>query len=350
MPTASGIVSDHFPESRPTAIGLFSSINNIGAIIGPNLGGWIVSRFSWHYIFYINLPIGVILTGLILLLLKDPKVLTKTAVDVGGAFLLAGSILFGMFGLNLIGDNYSSLTVFLGAVAATSGLASAFFFMYRERRVEQPIIDLVLIRSRPFLAANFLNFIMGACFFGLFAFIPLYAVSVHHFSTLASGMILTPRSIGVILTSVITSFLLNRLGYRRPITLGFGITGSMILLLIPAWPFWHVIASKDWTVETLFLLILGCGIGAGVSNPAASNACIELMPERVATIVGLRNFFRTLGGSFGVFVITFILHFSTTSMTGFAVVFAGFGAAMLCAIPLVLVIPDCRLSRAPAGD
>ena len=60
LPTASGIVSDHFPESRQTAIGLFSSIFPVGGIIGPNLGGWIVSRYSWRYIFYINLPIGAL--------------------------------------------------------------------------------------------------------------------------------------------------------------------------------------------------------------------------------------------------------------------------------------------------
>ncbi len=75
VPTASGIVADEFPKSREAAIGLFSSIFTVGAIIGPNLGGWVVSRYSWRSIFYINVPIGVLLLGAGMLLLKDSRTL-----------------------------------------------------------------------------------------------------------------------------------------------------------------------------------------------------------------------------------------------------------------------------------
>ena len=78
LPTAAGIVSDQFPENRERAIGLFTSIFPIGGIIGPNLGGWIVSRYSWRYIFFINLPIGLVLIALIMVLLKDSKVSFST--------------------------------------------------------------------------------------------------------------------------------------------------------------------------------------------------------------------------------------------------------------------------------
>ena len=74
LPTASGIVSDHFPENRETPIGLLSGMWSVGAIIGPNLGGWIVSQYSWRYIFYINFPVGIVLICLIMVLLKDPGV------------------------------------------------------------------------------------------------------------------------------------------------------------------------------------------------------------------------------------------------------------------------------------
>src|SRR5512136_815985 len=84
LPTAAGIVSDQFPEHRERAIGLFTSIFPIGGIVGPNLGGWIVSRYSWRYIFYINLPIGILLIALILLLLKDSKVFSPPHIDFKG--------------------------------------------------------------------------------------------------------------------------------------------------------------------------------------------------------------------------------------------------------------------------
>ena len=116
LPTASGIVSDHFPESRERAIGLFSSIFPIGGIIGPNLGGWIVSFYSWRYVFYINLPIGIGLLVLSFIFLKDSKVFTRRHVDVGGASLFSGAMLFLMFGLNLIGESFSLLYSLFAAI------------------------------------------------------------------------------------------------------------------------------------------------------------------------------------------------------------------------------------------
>ena len=107
LPTAAGIVSDQFPEHRERAIGLFTSINQLGGIIGPNLGGWIVSRYSWRYIFYINLPIGIVLITLIMILLEDSEVLSRPHIDNVGASLFLGTILFLMFGLNLIAENFS---------------------------------------------------------------------------------------------------------------------------------------------------------------------------------------------------------------------------------------------------
>lgn len=85
LPTAAGIVSDQFPDHRERAIGLFTSIFPIGGIIGPNLGGWIVSRYSWRYIFYINLPIGIVLIILITLLLEKAENISPPHVDLKGA-------------------------------------------------------------------------------------------------------------------------------------------------------------------------------------------------------------------------------------------------------------------------
>jgi MFS family permease len=99
----------------------------------------------------------------------------------------------------------------------------------------------------------------------------------------------------------------------------------------------------EWaTVGTLSFLILTTGIGIGIMLPAANNACIELMPDRVATIVGLRNTLRTVGGALGVPVITFILHLSSNSPGGFRIVFISFALALLFTIPLVFLTPDGR--------
>jgi EmrB/QacA subfamily drug resistance transporter len=344
LPTASGIVSDYFPENRERAIGLFTSIFPIGGIIGPNLGGWIVSRYSWRYIFYINLPIGIILIASIMMLLQDSRAISRPRIDLAGALFMSGGILFLMFGLNFIGESFSARSLLFAGVFLAFSFFSLFLFFRQEKRETHPIMDIALVRSTPFLAANVLNMVLGAAVFGIFSFVPFYATSVHGISTLMSGMILTPRSLGTIPASAFTSFLLRRWGYRRPIVVGLGLTAFSTILLTPG-PLWEIMGSRFSVVEIMSFLILLTGIGMGIMLPAANNACIELLPEKVATIVGLRGMFRTVGGALGVSFITFILHISANPVNGFRIVFTFFGLGLLCAIPLVFFMPAGRMER-----
>ena len=339
LPTASGIVSDHFPENRETPIGLLSGTWSVGAIIGPNLGGWIVSQYSWRYIFYINFPVGIVLMCLIMMFLKDPRRSSRQHVDFEGASFFSGAILFLMFGLTLIGEGFSRRSV--SVVAASLALSFSFLllFLRQEKKAANPIVDMVLLKSTPFLAANLFNIIVGAAFLGVYAFVPFYATSVHRLSTLASGMILTPRSIGVIAASAITSFLLKRFGYRWPMVVGACTISFAAILLGQSSHLSGVLGGRWGIAELLSLLMLITGIGAGIINPAANNACIELMPEKVATIVGLRGMFRTVGGVLGVCAVTLVLHLSPDLNTGFRIVFTFFGIGLLGAIPLVFLMP-----------
>ncbi len=340
LPTAAGIVSDLFPEHRARAIGLFTSIFPIGGILGPNLGGWIVSQYSWRYIFYINLPIGIILIVLIMILLEDSKSLSRPHIDFKGASLFFGAIIFLMLSLTLTAENFSIFFLLLAIIF----LLFSFFFIYlffeQEKKESNPILDVALLRSRPFLAANLYNMMVGVGFLGIFAFIPLYATSVYKLSTLLSGMILTPRSLAVIPAAAITSFSLKRWGYRWPMILGLSIMSlSIILLGGLGFRLLRMIDINLGAAEILAILVMITGIGMGISLPASNNACIELMPDRVATITGLRGMFRSLGGAFGISLTTLILHLSSTPANGFRVAFPCFGVVLLCTIPLVFLMP-----------
>ena len=343
LPTAAGIVSEQFPENRESAIGLFTSIFPIGGIIGPNLGGWIVSQYSWRYIFYINLPIGIVLISLITILLHDERVSSRPNIDFMGAAFFFGAILFLMLGLNHFAENFSIFSFFLAALLLGVCVFFLYLFFRQEKKASNPILDMALLRSKPFFAANLFNMIIGAGVFGIFAFIPLYAVSVQKLTTLASGMILTPRSIGTISASVLTSFLLKRWGYRRPIVLGVILVSlSTILLGDQGFRLFRVLGIHMGATESLLILIMVTGIGLGILFPASNNACIELMPEKVATITGLRGMFRSVGGVCGISLITIILHLSATPATGFRIVFIGFGLGLLLAIPLAFLMPSGR--------
>ena len=339
LPTAAGIVSDQFPEHRERAIGLFTSIFPIGGIVGPNLGGWIVSRYSWRYIFYINLPIGIGLIALIMILLEDSKILSRPHIDFVGASFFFGAILFLMLGLNLIAENFSISSLLLTVIFLVISFSFFYLFFRQEKKESNPILDMALLKSKPFLAANLYNMIFGAGVFGIFAFVPLYATSVHKLSTLISGVILTPRSLGMIPASAITSFLLKRWGYRWPMVLGLIIISFATILLGQGLQLWRMIGIHLGIAEILAFLVLVSGIGVGIALPASNNACIELMPEKVATIVGLRGMFRSIGGLLGISLITFILHLSSNPGNGFRITFISFGLGLLFAIPLVFLMP-----------
>ncbi len=340
LPTAAGIVSDQFPENRERAIGLFTSIFPIGGIIGPNLGGWIVSRYSWRYIFYINLPIGIILIAFILILLEDSEVISRPRIDFAGAAFFFGAILFLMFALNLVAENLSVSSLLLTSFFLVVSFSFLCLFFRQEVRHSNPILDITLLRSKPFLAANLSNMMIGAGAFGIFAFVPLFATSVHKLSTLASGMILTPRSLGAIPASAVTSFFLKRWGYRWPMLLGLIIISlSTVVLGDQEFQFLGVIGDLG-VAQLLAILMMVSGIGIGITLPASNNACIELMPERVATITGLRGMFRFVGGAIGVSLVTVILHLSSTPENGFRITFICFGLGLLFSIPLVFLMPS----------
>ena len=344
LPTAVGIVSDQLPESRERAIGLFSSIFSIGGIVGPNLGGWIVSHYSWRYLFYINLPIGLGLLLLILLLLEaPPPTAMRARVDVAGAALFCGAILFLMVSLNRLAESLTPATWPLTGLSLALSLGGLALFFRHERAATNPLLDLALLQSRPFFAANLYNLLLGAGIFGIVSFIPLYATTVHHLSTLLSGLILTPRSVGVICTSTLTSFYLARWGYRAPMLWGVGILAAGTLLLGDVqFLVARALGIQGGAAALLAGEVLLLGLGMGIASPASNNACIDLMPSHVATITGLRGMFRFVGGALGISLATIILRVSATPATGFRNVFVAAGLLQLLAVPLVFFLPRGR--------
>ncbi len=339
LPVASGIVSDYFPESRERVIGLFTSIFPIGGIIGPNLGGWVVSEFSWRFIFYINMPVGIVLFLLIAALLEPKGSVAKPRIDIGGAAFLSSALFCFMLGLNIFGESARSISYVSASLLLLCSIWLFSVFYRLEKRESEPIVDVSLLRSKPFLAANLYNLMLGACVMGLFSFVPLLAVSVYKMSTLASGMILTPRSLGVIPAAAITSFVLKKWGYRRPMIIGMTFISVSAFFMAPD-VFWRVLTSALGTLATVSGLMFITGIGMGMAFPASNNAAIELMPQRVSTIVGLRGMFRTVGAALGTSIATLILHRTQSSVMGFKIVFILFSIVLLSAIPLVFMMPS----------
>jgi len=349
MPSAAGIVSDVFgPKRRGTAIGLFTSVFPIGGIVGPNVGGWVIDHFGWRAIFSVNLPIGVTLLILgIFLLPTGGQARGSRGIDLLGAASFGLGIVGLMYGMTVWGNqiNFGPQVALWGVL----GLAALVLFVRHEGRSADPMIELRLLKERAFLAANVYNFLYGGLVFGFFSFVPLYATLAYQMSATEAGFILTPRAIAMISMSILSSFLLIRIGYRLPMIVGIVLISIGLFLFSQGWHNPIVFGGPMSNLLLLSILIAITGFGVGIGGPAANNAAIELMPEAVARITGLRGMFRNTGGVLSTAAIILILAHYHDQARGLQEIFRGLSFLVLLVIPPIFLIPDnARLRRRAA--
>ena len=344
VPSVVAITAEQFPNNRQKAIGLGMSVFPIGQIIGPNLGSWLLSAFGWRSIFWINVPLGLVALIIMALLLKRQEI-RKAYIDFTGAGLFTGALFALMFGISEIGMKHNTLLSW-----ATVGLLFAGFivllgiFLRHEIKSKEPIIDMEVLKKKPFVSANIYNFIFGSCMFGLSSFIPLYAVSVYRMSTFESGIVLASRSVGMILASFTSSFFLMRWGYRWPMLIGTFLIAIAFALLGFQPSHFNLLGITLGDQMVISLVVGLSGIGMGIASPAANNACIDLMPTKVGTITGVRGMFRQAGGAISIAIITLILESSGSIASGFDLIFLGMAVLTLITVPCIFGMPGRALA------
>jgi EmrB/QacA subfamily drug resistance transporter len=339
LPIGTSIIADQFPEKRQQFVGLLASVNAVGAIAGPNLGGWLTEAYGWQASFWLFVPFGlIVLTALIILVPKSKR--ANDRVDLLGGGYLIGFISAIMIGISLMGNTQQGISWWLVGLFFGIAAIMAAVFLRRQVKFKYPIIDIEILLEKRFLSSNIYNFVLG---FGLLAitnFMPLYAVSIFGMSTLNSGIVMTPRSLGMMLASIVASIYLVRWGYRKPMLFGTITTAASILLMAVVNP---NLVIWGWQVNDFALLsviFLINGIAWGVTTPAANNACIELMPERVGTIVGVRGMFRQMGCTIGISLITLVLNNSINLEQGFIIVCIVITVLLVISLPLIYRMPE----------
>jgi len=343
MPTVIGLIADEYRRHRAQAIGLISSIMPIGSIVGPNLGGFLLENWSWRALFFINIPIGIVLVlGFVFLMPKtqDGQTRARLHVDATGLIQFIGAIVSLMYGMTLIADNpaQASNPLVWALFAASAVLAVAFF--RHVRRTPDAIMDYRLLARSPFLAANLYNFLFGAVTMGFYSFIPYYAVVKYGLSPFESAAVLTPRALVVMLTSFVASLFVKRLGYRLPMLVGMLFVGVTFLLMAQGWSnvqLGGVTIQGFWLLATL--IAIG-GFGMGVASPASSNVAIDQAPDKAASITGIRGTFRLAGGTISITCVVLALSFFSDQAAGLDTIFKVFTAVLLVTVPLVLMIPE----------
>jgi EmrB/QacA subfamily drug resistance transporter len=339
VPTTLGVITEMFPHSRQRMVGISISIFNIGGIIGPSIGAWLVSSYGWRSVFWFNVPFGILALIPVLILLKPDK-RKSSQIDMLGAGYLAVALLGLMVGVSRISVNNSVLSWVIVAALVCIGLSFFMLFLRRTRKAKDPVVDPELLGRQPFLSVNIYNFIFGACVFSFSSFIPIFITSVYGLSTYQSGLILSIRSVGNIIASMAASFLVMNWSYRKQVMTGTILT-SITIILLALEPRAFSLGSlyiSDFTI--LSVLNLFSGMAMGVSAPAMINCLIDLMPEKTATISGIGSMFRQSGGAIFIAVITVIVQSSASLAYGYMASFLMVGIMGLFCLPFVFKIPE----------
>lgn len=349
LPCATGIISDAFGDRRQTAIGLFTSIFPLGGILGPNIGGFIIDNASWRWLFFVNLPIGVlVLVAAFFVLPRSRPTGPGQRIDTTGVVLFAGGITSILYAMTFIANHADELGNPQPWLCFAAGFVLLALFIRQESRTPNPMIELQLLRRGPFLAANAYSFVFGACVFGFFSFIPYYAQVAYKISAGESGAVLTPRSILMATTSTLCSIYVIRHGYRRPMIIGLLIIVASLFLLSRGWHDVTIAGVAIPNVITLAALVGVGGFGMGIQGPATQNAALDLIPDKLAAVAGLRGMFNSTGGVIGTATITLVINQFQNKGQGLQDVFLALSVLLLLALPIVFFIPDLARDRRTA--
>jgi EmrB/QacA subfamily drug resistance transporter len=292
MPLAMALLSAAFSrEERPKALGLYSGLTGLAILIGPVIGGAIVQGFDWHWIFWINLPIGLITIALVLGRIRESSG-PRAALDVVGlalAGLASLGIVWGLARANAAG--WSSPEV-AGALAV--GVLLAVAFVAWELRAPEPMMPLRLFGSRAFSAGNASSILFTAALYGNLFFIAQFLQTAQGYGPLAAGLRLLPWTATLFVVAPIAGRLVNRLG-ERPLI----VVGLFLQAVGMAW-IGRIVTPEVAYIDLVVPFILA-GAGISMAMPAAQNAVVSAVaPSEIGKASGTYNMLRFLGGAFGI--------------------------------------------------
>jgi len=304
MPHAMALISVVFPPvQRAKALGIFSSVTGLGTLGGPLVGGAITQGLDWQWIFWLNVPIGLLLIPLIKRRIKESTG-TARGIDFGGLVLVTTGALGLVWGLvrgNAVG--WASLEV-SGTLAA--GVLLIIAFVAWELRAREPMLSMRFFRSAAFSAGNIAGFLLYGGIYGAVFFLAQFLQTTLHYGPLGAGIRLAPWTVTVFVVSWFAGTMVNRIGERPLVAIG-------LVMQAVGFGWIALIASPDLDYVTMIAPLLVAGCGVSLAMVAAQNVVIGAVPpQSVGAAAGVFNTLRQLGGTLGIAIL--------------AAVFAGFGS------------------------
>jgi DHA2 family multidrug resistance protein len=303
QPLAQSILLESFPpEKLGTAMAAYGLGIVVAPVIGPTLGGWITDSYSWRWIFYINLPVGLLALFLVNMFIEDPPYIRQAfrgAIDYLGFGLMA--IWLGT--LQLLLDKGQEADWFAADwirwIAAISVIALTGF-IFREFIHREPIVQLRVLGDRNFGVGTLITGLFGFVLYGVTAMLPLFLQTLMGYPALDSGLAVSPRGIGSVLSMILVGTLVNSIDSRLLLACGFGILGYSTLLLS------HINLGISMSSIVLPNLINGFASGF-IFVPLTTMTMGRLRKEEIGNAAGIYNLMRNIGGSVGIASVTTFL-------------------------------------------
>jgi len=271
----------------------------LGPISGPILGGWLIDTFSWHWIFLINLPIGVVALILAFVVLDSDRPEPSESFDFLGMLLASPGLALFLFGVSSIPEQgtIASARVLIPALV---GVALLILFVLHALRTEHPLIDLHLFRDRAMTFAVLTMVLFAIAFFGAGLLLPSYLQQVRGETALAAGLLIAPQGIGAMITMPIAGRLVDKIGPGKIV-----LTGITLMTIGMAF-FTQLEADTAYPIMMVALLIMGFGMGCTMM-PTMTAAIQTLTHSQVARGTTLMNIVNQTSGSIGTAIMSVVL-------------------------------------------
>ena len=299
VPLAQSTMLESFaPEKHGQAMAAYSIGILLAPIIGPTLGGWITDSYTWRWIFFINVPVGVLSIILMGAFVWDPPYLKrpKGGIDFPGIFLLA----LGFGSLQIVLDTgqkndwFGATSIRVYATLCVIGLVG---MVIRELTARHPIVDLRALKNRTFAAGVFLMTVVGFVLYGSLLLLPIYLQTLLNYPALNSGLALSPRGIGALICTPIVGVLTSKRDPRKILGFGLAIGGLTMFQLSRL--------SLDAGYWDIFWPQVLQGVGLSCTFIPLAAASLSLIPKhKMSNATAIFNLMRNIGGSFGVALMT----------------------------------------------
>ncbi len=339
------------PKRMGRVMGIVAMPAMLGPILGPVVGGTILQSLHWSWIFLVNVPIGFVAFILGWRMLPQTESGEAGRLDVLGLALLSTASTAVVYGLAQLGTPNTSLTAPIVVLPIIAALLLSGVFCWHALRIERPLLDIRLYANRIFAAASFTTFALGAALFGAMILVPLYYQEVRHESLIATGLLVGPQGLGMLVAMPVAGRLTDRFGG------GCVALGGVSVLCLSTIPLAFIGAGASIAGISMVLLVRGVGIGFSFM-PAMTAAFASLAPEQLSDATPQLNVLQRIGGAIGTAVLAVVLQRASghaPSVTHLAHAFNtaywwSFGTAALGLIPCLVLLRAENPRARPSHD